>query len=244
MKIDSYDNTHFGATKILSAKTVEKGCETITDVYKLNAEDIPFIRRCLDVCQGKDRFISDNDMNIYTGETPKEALKDFFKAFIKQKNGNFYIAVKNNSIISGILRTVSSGWEKSYWDRFGIYKKIDINKKLVLDNNIITGTVLDDTVIREMKKEIKSISHPSELVNDIMVDSCLLEAKVAGRDIKYEATRTLKLTGGKYHGYTTKYDTNYSREFQVLKKLTPNTTYTSTYEDLKEYNLAKILEVD
>lgn len=242
MQINNYENnTNFGAAKVLSAKTIEQGCENVIDVYKLNLTDMPFVRRCLDVCQGIDRFITENDMNIHSNSTPKEALKDFFRAFLNKKGGDFYIAIKDNSIVSGVLRTVSSGWKRI--DYCVAKKEIDINKKLVLDNDKITSTVLDDTLVKEMKKEVKGIEFSNNLIPNEHKDYYFLKSNVAGKEINYSAEVVPKKKT-RYWGYGMRYDTNHSAEAMHLKKETPNTTYATTYDDVTEYDLAKVLDID
>lgn len=244
MQINKYDNnTNFQANKILSAKTFKEGCENLLEVYKLNRKDEPFIERCLDVCDGKDKFIPDYDKNILENPSPFNTLKDFFKSFLDNAKGNYYIAIKDNSVISGILHTIETNWEKV--DYFTGEKSIKINKKLILDADAITNTVLDDTVIKEMKKEIRNITDAYATIPNKVIDYFRLKSKVADKNLSYIAKYTpeIKIKKGKYPALKMKYETNSNAEQMYLKKETPNTNYKSTYEDTNNYDLGEVLGI-
>jgi len=244
MQINTYYNTtNFQANKILSAKTLKEGCENLLEVYKLNRKDELFIERCLDVCNGKDKFVPEYDKNIHENSSSFSALKDFLRSFLDNENGNYYIAIKNNSIISGILQTVETNWEKV--DYFTGEKSIKTKKKLVLDTNSVTNTVLDDTIVKEMKKEIRSISNAYDKIPNKVIDYFRLKSKVADKDLNYIAKYTpeIKIKKGKYPTLKMKYETNSNAEQIYLKKETPNTNYKSTYEDTNDYDLGEVLGI-
>ena len=96
MLIGNSEQTNFKAKLYTVAKIADKDVNSVVQVFKLTDFDKPFIRRCLNVCYGKDRFIPSSEKNIGVYTTAKNGLMDYFKAFLSDTKGNYYMAIRDN----------------------------------------------------------------------------------------------------------------------------------------------------
>lgn len=97
--------TAFRASKFAYALTaISKDKQDLVEIYKLTRRDAPFIRRCINVINGKDRILPNDVHGIYDGE-PKKAFSDFFKNILKSgfdDREQAFIAIRNNEKIEGV----------------------------------------------------------------------------------------------------------------------------------------------
>ena len=101
MQIQQISNTNFKATRVLTSKRILKAKPETIEVFRLNRdEDFSFIKRCVDA------FAKNKYLKLAAFE---KRCKSLFSDFLVKANASsedYYIAVKNNETIVGIMNSL------------------------------------------------------------------------------------------------------------------------------------------
>ena len=251
MYIDN-NQINFQAKLYACAKISNKEAISVVKVFKLTDNDKPFIKRCLNVCYGKDRFIHSSDKNIGAYPTAKKGLLDYFKAFLVDKKGNYYMAIRNNKIVSGILRTSDEGFGiNEYTSWMGVKVKM-LSKshtpitRVILNNNMVEQNVLTKAAVKDLKLEVasylKKLSNKEYKEIKTKPEFNYINFDLTIDNVKFEQNLTLNEYGNYYQPNF--YNASCGQKENFITRKTPETLYNNKFLDETEYNLAEELNLN
>jgi len=249
MHTDKINSTSFQAKLAVTTRTVDNGITSATQIFKLTEFDKPFIKRCFNVCQGKDRFLQQSDKNIGATPDAKSGLKDFFRDFLSDRKGKYYISVTDNKYITGVLKMVSTEHSKEEYNRFkGTIKTISKiytpQKRIILNDNLSVQNAFTVATVKDMKTEVTNLMdiqnknkyHKNWIKSDYIFHATVIDNK------KFEQNLYLD----EYDCYRKAHYCNSScgQIESSLKNKTPQTKYEVITNDSNEYDLEKVLDID
>lgn len=180
-----FSNTNFRAVKVLRTITkTAKDKHDIVEIYRLSAKDKPFIKRCIDVTNGKDRSIPDNACAIYYDE-PKKTFRKFFNNILKPKfedREQSFIAIRNNNEICGVANIYDWGNPGKITDFLVLRdSRKSAVKKGLLYTILKAGSCKNELVINSANCNTKAaiffkkhgFYSPKEVTNSLIIDSPL-----------------------------------------------------------------------
>lgn len=253
MKINNNDKTNFQAKLFVNAKIPDNEINSILQVYKLTKFDKPFIQRCLDVCQGKDRFIPSCERNIGVNSNPKDGLKNFLRAFLFDRKGNYYIAIRDNKIISGVLRmyaqesfeskSVITSPLKNFVQTIKSFSKTYFPMiRIILNNQQPEQIALTKAAVKDLKSELSSWSNSLNNTNEAKIrpDYVYLTTNID----KKKFIQYLFFDKNGYYYTPSRCNSSCAQIESFLERKTPQASYDSKFSDKTEYDLAKVLDID
>ena len=101
MQIQQISNTNFRATRVLTTKRILNAKPKTIEVFRLNRdEDFLFIKRCVDL------FAKNKKQKWTMFEKRCKSLFSDFLTIANASSEDYYIAVKNNETIVGIMNSL------------------------------------------------------------------------------------------------------------------------------------------